>query len=136
MAELRDGTPCPPETADDKLNQASFPCVPDNVGCTLIGRYHGLSFGESVVVVAGVVYRLPQGTTGSGENGEEQQHVDRNHNVTESGADVFSHAVHLHQQRQKIIQKDHHTALWLVRQKRKWCVVRVRYGISQQVVFV
>ena len=99
VAELRDGTPCPPETADDKLNQASFPCVPDNVGCTLIGRYHGLSFGESVVVVAGVVYRLPQGTTGSGENGEEQQHVDRNHNAAKSEAVVPSHGVHCYQQR-------------------------------------
>ena len=115
-----------------RIKGASFLCVPDNVGCTLMGRQHGLNVSERVLVFAGVVYRLPQGKTGSGENGEEQQHVDRNHNVTESGAAVFSHAVNLHQQRQKIIQKDHHTALWLVRQKRKWCVMRVRYGAISQ----
>lgn len=83
----------------------------------LLGRQHGPSYGEGVFIATGVVYRLLHSEPGGEENGEGQQHVDRDQNSTESGFVVLSHGVHLDQQRQKVAQKDHHTALLLDRQR-------------------
>lgn len=78
---------------------ASFPYVPDNVRYILLGSQHGLSYSKDVFVLAGVVYRLLHSKPGGEENGDEEQHVDRNHNAAKSEAVVPSHGVHCYQQR-------------------------------------
>ena len=116
------------QTRRGRNRGASFACGPNSLGCATVGCQHNPSYTEGVAIDAGVVDRLLQGEPGREDDGEGQQHVDRDQKPPESGATVFPRGIHFNQQCKEVGQEDNHTALWLFRQHEH--VVRQDWNIT------